>query len=90
MFFGLAPAIQSTRVGLTSALKESRINQGRRRYTFLNVNLLNVNLGHVFVVSQVSISLLILVRPVLFVRTASRTWNPSGSGSIVKTYCCLN
>jgi predicted permease len=49
-----------------SALKELRTNQGQRRYAFLNVNL-----GHVLVVSQISISLLILVSAGLFVRTLS-------------------
>ncbi len=66
LFFGLAPAIQSTRVDLMSVLKELRTNQGQRPYAFLNVNL-----GHVLVVSQISISLLILVSAGLFVRTLS-------------------
>jgi predicted permease len=66
LFFGLAPAIQSTRMDVMPALKELRTDQGRRRRGFLNVNL-----GHVLVVSQIAISVLILVSAGLFVRTLS-------------------
>jgi macrolide transport system ATP-binding/permease protein len=59
VLFGLAPAIQSTRIGLIPALKESRTGEARAR-SFLGVSL---------VVSQIAMSLLMLVAAGLFVRT---------------------
>jgi len=61
--FGLAPALQATRVDLLPALKESRTqSHGSRRLT----------LGRVLMVAQVAISLLILAAAGLFARTLSR------------------
>jgi len=62
VLFGLAPAMQSTRVDVISAIKETRAGQtGASRVTF--------SLGHVLVVSQIALSLLMLVAAGLFVRT---------------------
>ncbi|HYL76392.1 MAG TPA: ABC transporter permease [Bryobacteraceae bacterium] len=63
VLFGLAPAIQSTRVGLIPALKESRTGETRSR------SFLGVSLGHALVVSQIAMSLLMLVAAGLFVGT---------------------
>jgi predicted permease len=63
ILFGLAPALQSTRVSVMGALKEIRAGQTGSR--------LRVNLRHVLVVSQIAISLLMLVAAGLFVRTLS-------------------
>ena len=65
VLFGLAPALQSTRVDVMPALKETRAGQpGARQFW-------RVNLSHVLVVSQIAISLLMLVAAGLFVRTLS-------------------
>ncbi len=68
VLFGLAPAIQSTRVDVIPALKESRAGAlgGPIRHSSLHVNL-----SQVLVVSQIAISLLMLVAAGLFVRTLS-------------------
>ena len=64
--FGLAPALQATRVDLSPALKESRTpgagTQGRHRLT----------LSRALMVTQIAISLVILVAAGLFARTLSR------------------
>src|SRR5262249_14797350 len=65
VLFGLAPAIQSTRVDLVSALKQTRAGEHRLRLR----SGLRLSLSQVLVVSQVAISLLILVAAGLFVRT---------------------
>jgi predicted permease len=64
MLFGLAPAIQSTRVDLTPALKVVRAggSKGRGR---------RLSLSHALVVSQIALTLLILVAAGLFLRTLS-------------------
>jgi macrolide transport system ATP-binding/permease protein len=59
--FGLAPAIQSTRVDLIPALKEVRAGQSHSR--------IGLSLSRALVVSQIALSLLILVAAGLFVRT---------------------
>jgi predicted permease len=59
--FGLAPAIQATRVDVLPALKESRANRAPSR--------LRVSLSQVLVVSQIAMSLLLLFAAGLFVRT---------------------
>jgi macrolide transport system ATP-binding/permease protein len=66
ILFGLAPALHSTRVDLTPALKESRIGvpRGRGRRSFVHVGL-----GHLLMVLQVAITLVIVVAAGLFVRT---------------------
>jgi len=66
VLFGLAPAIQSTRVDVMPALKETRAGQtGARR------SLWRVSLSQVLVSGQIAISLLMLVAAGLFVRTLS-------------------
>jgi predicted permease len=64
VLFGLAPAMQSTRVDVIVALKESRAGQPAARHTFWRVSL-----SQMLVVSQIAISLLLLVAAGLFVRT---------------------
>jgi macrolide transport system ATP-binding/permease protein len=66
VLFGLAPALQSTRVDVGPALKETRTGQLHSRHSFRRFNL-----GHTFVVVQIAVSLLILVAAGLFVRTLS-------------------
>jgi macrolide transport system ATP-binding/permease protein len=64
MLFGLAPAIQSTRPDVMPTLKQVRASGSpvaRRR----------LSLSHVLVVSQIAVSLLLLVAAGLFVRTLS-------------------
>jgi macrolide transport system ATP-binding/permease protein len=63
ILFGLAPALQSTRVDLMPALKESHTaaTRGARRLT----------LSRALMVTQLAISLVILVAAGLFVRTLS-------------------
>jgi predicted permease len=58
--FGLAPALQATRVDLSSGLKHARTQAGGRSL-----------FGRCLVVSQIAIALLILVAAGLFVRTLS-------------------
>ena len=62
--FGLAPALQSTRVDLTAALKQVRANEtlGRTR---------RFGLGYVLVTAQIALSLLLVVGAGLFVRTVA-------------------
>ncbi len=54
ILFGLAPAIQSMRVDLNSAIRQTRLRIGP---------------SHVLVVSQIAVSFLLLVAAALFVRT---------------------
>jgi macrolide transport system ATP-binding/permease protein len=63
--FGLAPALQSTRVDLMPALKESR-TAGARSHGFRGLTL-----SRALMVMQIVISLVILVSAGLFVRTLS-------------------
>ncbi len=66
LLFGLAPALQSTRVDVMPALKEARAGQpGSRRSWW------HISLRRVLVVGQIAISLLLLVAAGLFVRTLS-------------------
>ena len=62
--FGLAPALQSTRVDLIAALKQVRANEalGRTR---------RFGLGYVLVTAQIALSLLLVVGAGLFVRTVA-------------------
>ena len=60
--FGLAPALESTRVDLISGLKHSCTGDPRRSF-------FRLGLGRILVVSQIAIALLILVAAGLFSRT---------------------
>jgi macrolide transport system ATP-binding/permease protein len=62
--FGLAPALQSTRVDLTAALKQVRANEGLGRTR-------RFGLGYVLVTAQIALSLLLVVGAGLFVRTVA-------------------
>ena len=64
--FGLAPALQATRVDVMPALKETRAGQPRAKQVFWRAGL-----SQMLVVCQVSISLVMLVAAGLFVRTLS-------------------
>jgi len=64
VLFGLAPAFQATRVDLTPALKVVRSGASRRRGRRLT-------LSRALVVSQIALTLLILVAAGLFLRTLS-------------------
>jgi macrolide transport system ATP-binding/permease protein len=66
VLFGLAPAMQFTRVDVIPALREVRASQPHIPHAFWRVNL-----GQLLVVSQIAISLLMLVAAGLFVRTLS-------------------
>jgi predicted permease len=66
LLFGLAPALQSTRVDVIPALKEARAGHRGSRHSSWRPSL-----SHLFVVSQIAISLLMLVAAGLFVRTLS-------------------
>jgi macrolide transport system ATP-binding/permease protein len=61
--FGLAPALQLTRTDVIVALKEARSGRTRRHF--------GISPSQVFIVSQIALSLLILVAAGLFVRTLS-------------------
>ncbi len=65
VLFGLAPALQSTRIGFMPALKDARIGEARGR------GFRRLNLSRVLMVSQIAVTLLILVAAGLFVRTLS-------------------
>jgi macrolide transport system ATP-binding/permease protein len=61
ILFGLAPALQARKVDVVPALKEIRSSEGRSRIT----------LNQILVVSQIALSLVMLVAAGLFVRTLS-------------------
>jgi macrolide transport system ATP-binding/permease protein len=72
VLFGLVPALQSTKLDLVTALKETRWEQRRRhRGAGIWASLGSINLSQVLVAGQIAISLLILVSAGLFVRTLS-------------------
>lgn len=62
IIFGLAPAIQATRVDITPALKETRASAPTRRGH-------RMGLSHFLVVSQIALSLLLVLGAAIFVRT---------------------
>src|SRR5438309_9138121 len=64
VLFGLAPALESTRVDVMPALKESRAGQPAARHPVWRISL-----SQILVMSQIAISLLLLVAAGLFVRT---------------------
>lgn len=64
IFFGLAPALRSTRIDLMPALKDARSSPASIR-----PGRLRVSLGHALIVSQVALSLLLLIAAGLFART---------------------
>jgi macrolide transport system ATP-binding/permease protein len=66
MLFGLAPAIQATKVDFTPALKESR-TQG----TTGAGHRFRPRLAHVLIVVQIAVSLLLVTAAGLFIRTLS-------------------
>jgi macrolide transport system ATP-binding/permease protein len=68
LLFGLAPALQLTRVDVTTALKQTRAGESKRR---LGVGL-RVSLSQTLVVAQIAVSVLLLIAAGLFVRTLSR------------------
>ncbi len=65
ILFGLAPAIQATRVDVIPALKETRAGQPRRHRT-------PFNLRQALVVTQVALSLLLVSAAGLFVRSLNQ------------------
>jgi predicted permease len=74
LLFGLVPALQSTRLDLTSAAKETRISRSPARHSSSQKSLSRlafgrVNISQVLLVSQIAISLVMLVAAGLFVRT---------------------
>jgi macrolide transport system ATP-binding/permease protein len=66
VLFGLAPALQATRVDVMPALKETRGGQTGGRHS-----LWGGGIGRLLVVGQIALSLLMLVAAGLFVRTLS-------------------
>ena len=62
ILFGLAPAIQATRVDITPALKETRASAPRRRGR-------RIGLSQLLVVAQIALSLLLVLGATLFIRT---------------------
>jgi macrolide transport system ATP-binding/permease protein len=64
LVFGLAPALEATRVDLIAALKQIRAGDHLRFYRWPRLNL-----GHVLVVAQMAVSLLLLVAGGLFLHT---------------------
>lgn len=65
LLFGLAPAIQATRVDAMPVLREARAGVHR------SAGRLRISLSQILVVSQLAISLLLLLMAGLFVRTLS-------------------
>jgi predicted permease len=72
ILFGLSPALRSTRLDLTPALKESG---GREPGTAQGRPVRRLGIGRTLVVAQVSLSLLLLVGAGLFVRTLTNLEN---------------
>ncbi|HXB67025.1 MAG TPA: ABC transporter permease [Candidatus Acidoferrales bacterium] len=66
--FGLAPALQATRVDLTPALKEARASEPRGRLWRFGFRL---GANQLLVVAQIATSLLLVIGAGLFVRTVS-------------------
>ncbi len=81
LFFGLVPALQATRVDVMPVLKETRSGDTRRH------GWLRFSLSQALVVSQMAISLLLLVAAGLFVRTLSNL-NSIELGFQHENTCC--
>jgi predicted permease len=64
--FGLAPALQATRVDVITAMKEVRAGEPAALHSFWRFSL-----SHTLIVGQIAVSLLMLVVAGLFVRTLS-------------------
>src|SRR5262249_48958019 len=64
LLFGLAPALQATRVEIVPALKEVRAGELRRWR--------KIGLSHALIVSQIALSLILLVAAGLFGRTLAK------------------
>lgn len=64
LIFGLLPALQSSRANVVSALKDEKVRIGRTRV---------LNLRSVLVVSQIAVSMLLLVTAGLFIRNLRNT-----------------
>jgi len=71
MLFGLAPALQSTRVDLNAALRQTRAGEHR----LASSAWLRIGPSQLLVVSQIAISLFLLVGAGLFVRTLSNLYS---------------
>jgi macrolide transport system ATP-binding/permease protein len=71
VLFGLAPAMQSTRLDLVSALKEIRASRPRTRDSLSRIGFGLVGVSQVLLVGQIALSLLMLVAAGLFLRTLS-------------------
>jgi predicted permease len=68
LVFGLAPAIQATKVDLTPALKETRASAPHGKVSRLKVRL---GASQFLVIGQMAVSLLLVIGAGLFVRTVS-------------------
>jgi predicted permease len=66
LLFGLVPATQSTRVDVSSAMKETRTGEPVSRRPFPRMSL-----SHALIVGQIAASLLMLIVAGLFIRTLS-------------------
>jgi predicted permease len=65
LLFGLAPAFESTRVDLITALKQTRAGESGHRIH----SRFRISLGQALIVAQIAISLLLVVAAGLFVRS---------------------
>jgi predicted permease len=70
ILFGLVPALQSTRMDLASALKESRIGQPETSRSRSH-SPWRISVSQILVVGQIATTLLMLIAAGLFVRTLS-------------------
>ena len=68
VLFGLAPALQASKVDLVNGLKQTRAGETKRRVG----SWLKVSLSQALVVTQITVSLLLLVAAGLFARTLSK------------------
>ncbi|HEY3742210.1 MAG TPA: ABC transporter permease [Bryobacteraceae bacterium] len=68
ILFGLAPALEATKVDTTRALKETRSSEAHARTRLWG---LRFGLSHILVIAQIALSLLLVVAAALFVRTLS-------------------